>query len=57
MKMVFLFCTSVCTLSIMLRSSFVAGIMEDRRRVRFDPIFDHSYSEVSMIKQSIKIKE
>ena len=21
--------------------------MEDRRRVRFDPIFDHSYSEVS----------
>ena len=47
MKMVFLFCTSVCTLSILLLSSIVAGIMEDRRRVRFDPIFDHSYSEVS----------
>ena len=47
MKMVFLFCTSVCTLSILLKSPIVAGIMEDRRRVRFDPIYDHSYSEVS----------
>ena len=47
MKMVFLFCTSVCTLSILLLFSIVAGIMEDRRRVRFDPIYDHSYSEVS----------
>ena len=47
MKMVFLFFASVCTLSILLSSSLVAGIMEDRRRVRFDPIYDHSYSEVS----------
>ena len=46
-NMVSLFRTSVCTLSILLLSSIVAGIMEDRRRVRFDPIYDHSYSEVS----------
>ena len=46
--MVFLFFTSVCPLSILLLSSNVAGIMEDRRRVRFDPIYDHSYSEVSI---------